>query len=155
MLQPGARSLAPSPAAPVAAGPRPRRSRAENREGTVPSASPEGWPDGGLSRYTGIVYLRRVIRSFADETTRDLFSSVNSKAARGIPNTAWRAAQRKLKQLDLVATLDALNIPPENDLHALKGDQAGRHAIRVNDQYRITFRWEGHDAFDVRCEDYH
>ncbi len=96
-----------------------------------------------------------MIRSFADETTRDLFSSVNSKAARRIPNTAWRAAQRKLKQLDLVATLDALNIPPENDLHALKGDQAGRHAIRVNDQYRITFRWEGHDAFDVRCEDYH
>jgi len=108
-----------------------------------------------VSRYTGIVYLRYVIRSFADETTRDLFGSVNSKAARRIPNTAWRAAQRKLKQLDLVATLDHLKIPPGNDLHALKGDQVGRHAIRVNDQYRITFRWEGHDAFDVQCEDYH
>jgi toxin HigB-1 len=84
-----------------------------------------------------------------------LFGSVNSKAARRIPNTAWRAAQRKLKQLDLVATLDDLKIAPGNDLHALKGGQAGRHAIRVNDQYRITFRWEGHDAFDVRCEDYH
>jgi proteic killer suppression protein len=112
-------------------------------------------PDGGLSRYTGIVYCGFVIRSFADETTRDLFGSVNSKAARRIPNTAWRVAQRKLKQLDLVATLDSLKIPPGNDLHALKGDQAGRHTIRVNDQYRITFRWEGHDAFDVRCEDYH
>jgi proteic killer suppression protein len=96
-----------------------------------------------------------VIRPFADEPTRDLFGSVNSKAARRIPNTAWRAAQRELKQLDLVATLDDLKIPPGNDLCALKGDQAGRHAIRVNDQYRITFRWEGHDAFDVRCEDYH
>lgn len=113
------------------------------------------WPEGGLSRYTGIVYHLGVIRSFADETTRDLFGSVNSKAARRIPSSAWRAAQRKLKQLDLVATLDHLKIPPGNDLHALKGDQAGRHAIRVNDQYRITFRWEGHDAFDVRCEDYH
>ncbi len=107
-----------------------------------------------MSRYTGIVYCCFVIRSFADETTCDLFGDVNSKAARRIPNTAWRAAQRTLKQLDLVATLDDLRIPPGNDLHALK-DQAGRHAIRVNDQYRITFRWEGHDAFDVRCEDYH
>ena len=96
-----------------------------------------------------------MIRSFGDETTRDLFGSVNSKAARRIPNTAWRAAQRKLKQLDLVATLDDLKVPPSNDLHALRGDQAGRHAIRVNDQYRLTFRWEGHDAFDVRCEVYH
>lgn len=109
----------------------------------------------GLSRYTGIVQHRFVIRSFADETTRDLFGCVNSKAARRIPNTAWRAAQRKLKQLDLVATLDDLRIPPGNDLHGLKGDQAGRHAILVNDHYRITFRWEGHDAVDIRCEDYH
>ena len=96
-----------------------------------------------------------VIRTLADDTTRDIWNGVNSKAARRIPTTAWRAAQRKLKQLDLVATLDDLKIPPGNDLRALKGDQAGRHAIRVNDQYRITFRWEGHDAFDVRCEDYH
>ncbi len=42
-----------------------------------------------------------------------------------------------------------------HDQQRLRGDQAGRHAIRVNDQYRITFRWEEHDAFDVRCEDYH
>ncbi len=109
----------------------------------------------GLHRYTGIVYRSHVIRSFADETTRDLFGNVNSKAARRIPNTAWKAAQRKLKQLDLVAKLDDLKIPPGNDLHALKGDQAGRHAIKVNDQYRITFRWEGQDACDVCCEDYH
>src|SRR5690606_25258942 len=65
-----------------------------------------------LPRYTGIVYIWRVIRSFADETTRDLFGNVNSKAARRIPNVAWRAAQRKLKQLDLVATLGDLKIPP-------------------------------------------
>jgi proteic killer suppression protein len=80
---------------------------------------------------------------------------VNSKAARRIPNTVWRVAQRKLKQIDLVMTLDELRIPPGNDLHALKGDQAGRAAIRVNDQYGITFRWDGHDAYDVCCEDYH
>lgn len=96
-----------------------------------------------------------VVRSFADEPARDLFGNVTSKAARRVPNTAWKVAQRKLKQLDLVTRLDELRIPPGNDLHALKGDQAGRYAIKVNDQYRITFRWEGHDAFDVCCEDYH
>jgi proteic killer suppression protein len=97
-----------------------------------------------------------VIRSFADDTTRDLFGDVNSKAARRVANTAWKAARRKLKQLDLVTKLDDLKIPPGNDLHALKkGDQAGRHAIKVNDQYRITFRWEGPNAYDVCCEDYH
>jgi plasmid maintenance system killer protein len=58
------------------------------------------------------------------------------------PNGAWKAAQRKLKQLDLVTRLDDLQIPPGNNLHALKGDQAGRHAIKVNHQYRITFRCE-------------
>ena len=96
-----------------------------------------------------------MIRSFADDATRDVFGNVNSKAARRIPSTAWKAAQRKLKQIDLVTKLDDLKIPPGNDLHALKDDQAGRHATKVNDQYRITFRWEGHDAFDVRCENYH
>jgi len=96
-----------------------------------------------------------VIRSFVDDPTRDVFGSVNSKAARRIPNTAWRAAQRKLKQIDLVTKLDDLRIPPGNELHASKGDQAGRHAIPVNDQYRITFRWEGHDAHDVCGEDCH
>ena len=101
------------------------------------------------------MYRDTVIRSFADNTTRDVFDSVNSKAARRIPNAAWRAAQRKLKQVDLVTKLDDLKIPPGNDLHALKGDQAGRHAIKVNDRYRITFRWEGHDAYDVCCEDCH
>jgi proteic killer suppression protein len=96
-----------------------------------------------------------VIQSFADDATRDVFGSVSSKAARRIPNTAWRAAQRQLKQIDLVTKLDDLKTPPGNDLHALKDDQAGRHAIKVNDQYRITFRWEGHDAYDVCCEDCH
>ena len=99
--------------------------------------------------------MSTVARSFADAATRDLFGEVNSKAARCIPTTAWGAARRKLKQLDLVTKLDALKIPPGNELHALKGDQAGRHAMKGNDQYRITFRWEGHDAYDGCCEDCH
>ncbi len=96
-----------------------------------------------------------MIRSFADDTTRDLFSDINSKAARRIPRDLWRVAQRKLKQLDLAKQLADLDVPPANRLEPLRGDQLGRHSIRVNDQYRITFRWERTDAYDVCCEDYH
>ena len=63
-------------------------------------------------------------------------------------------ARRTFEPLDLVTRFDELQIPPGNNLHALMGDQAGLHAINVNDQYRITFRWEGHDAY-VCCEHYH
>jgi proteic killer suppression protein len=64
-------------------------------------------------------------------------------------------AQRKLKLLDAAARLDDLLIPAGNRLEALKGDQVGRHSIRVNDQYRITFRWESGDAYEVSVQDYH
>jgi proteic killer suppression protein len=67
----------------------------------------------------------------------------------------WPVIRRKLDQLDVVTQLDDLRVPPGNRLHALTGDRAGHHAIRVNDQYRIVFRFEGHDAHDVRCTDYH
>ena len=63
--------------------------------------------------------------------------------------------RRKLDQIDTVTRLDSLKVPPGNRLHALVADMAGFHAIRVNDQYRVGFRFEGHDAFDVRCTDYH
>jgi toxin HigB-1 len=96
-----------------------------------------------------------VIRSLADETTRDIWDGVNSRAARRIPHELWPAIRRKLDQIDAVAKLDDLRIPPGNRLHALVGDLAGYHAIRVNDQYRLAFRFEGNDAFDVRCTDYH
>lgn len=96
-----------------------------------------------------------MIRSFRDETTADLFRERNTRAARQIPRDLWRTAQRKLKLLDAATRLDDLVIPAGNRLEALKGDQAGRHSIRVNDQYRITFRWESGDAYEVRVEDYH
>lgn len=96
-----------------------------------------------------------VIRALADDTTRDIWNGVNSRAARRIPRTLWPVVRRKLDQVDSVPTLDALKVPPGNRLHALAGDLAGYHAIRVNDQYRIVFRFEGNDALDVRCTDYH
>jgi proteic killer suppression protein len=60
-----------------------------------------------------------------------------------------------LKLLDEAARVDDLLSPAGNRLEALKGDQAGRHSIRVNDQYRVTFRWENGNAYEVRVEDYH
>lgn len=96
-----------------------------------------------------------VIRSLGDDTTRDIWNGVNSKAARRIPMELWPVVRRKLDQIDAVTRLDDLKVPPGNRLHALVGDRAGYHAIRVNDQYRVVFRFDGHHADDVRCTDYH
>ena len=96
-----------------------------------------------------------MIQSFRDETTADLFRERHTRAAKRIPHEIWRIAQRKLKALDVAVRLDDLTIPAGNRLEALKGDQAGRHSIRINDQYRVTFRWEQGHAHEVRIEDYH
>lgn len=96
-----------------------------------------------------------VIRSFADHTTRDLFDGTDSRAARRIPKVLWPVVRRKLDLLDSVTRVDALRVPPGNRLEALKGDRAGLFSIRVNDQYRIVFRFEGEHCYDARCEDYH
>ena len=96
-----------------------------------------------------------MIQSFADETTADLFQEKNSRAARQLPQELWRSAQRKLKALDVAAKLEDLTTPAGNRLEKLKGDQAGRHSMRINNQYRITFRWEAGHAYEVRVEDYH
>lgn len=96
-----------------------------------------------------------MIRSLADETTRDIWNGVNSKAARRIPRDLWASVRRKLDQIDAVTMLEDLRVPPGNRLHGLVGDLAGCYAIRVNDQVRVIFRFEGHDAYDVRCTDYH
>lgn len=96
-----------------------------------------------------------MIRTFADDTTRDIWNGVNSRPARRIPRELWPIVVRKLDQVDTVTRLESLKVPPGNRLHALAADMAGFHAIRVNDQYRVVFRFEGQDAFDVRCTDYH
>ena len=96
-----------------------------------------------------------MIQSFANETTVDLFRERNTRAARRIPRELWRGVQRKLMVLDAAGRLEDLRIPAGNRLELLKGDQAGRHSIRVNEQYRVTFRWENGHAYEVRVEDYH
>lgn len=96
-----------------------------------------------------------MIQSFADETSVDLFRDRNTRAARRIPRALWRPVQRKLKLIDAAGRLDDLAVPAGNRLERLKGDRAGRHSVRVNEQYRVTFRWENGHAYQVRVEDYH
>ena len=96
-----------------------------------------------------------MIQSFVDEGTADLFRERNTRAARRIPRDLWRVVQRKLKLLDAAARLDDLATPAGNRRERLKGQQAERYSIRVNDQYRVTFQWENGHAYEVSVEDYH
>ncbi|SNY51763.1 proteic killer suppression protein [Arsukibacterium tuosuense] len=93
-----------------------------------------------------------MIKTFADKRTSELY--VSGKAKRFPPDLARRAA-RKLEYLNLAKYLDDLKVPPGNRLHTLSGDRSGQHAISVNDQWRICFRFVDGDAYDVEICDYH
>ena len=83
-----------------------------------------------------------MIVAWQDQGTEDIFNGHNSKAARKTcPQVLWKIATGKLDQLDSVTALDKLCIPPGNQLEALSGNRKGQHSIRINDQYRICFRW--------------
>lgn len=96
-----------------------------------------------------------MIVGFSDETTEDVFHGDNTKAARRIPTVIWNTACRKLDMLNAAHELRDLMVPPGNRLEALHGDLAGHHSIRINDQFRIVFRWKDGNAHDVRIRDYH
>ena len=97
-----------------------------------------------------------MIQSFRDRATEDIFNGVNSRAARAAcPHSLWRIAVRKLEQLDSVVRLDELRVPPGNRLEALQADRIGQHSIRINDQYRVCFRWTTDGPADVEIVDYH
>jgi proteic killer suppression protein len=93
-----------------------------------------------------------MIRSFRCRETERLF---NGRFSRKLPQDIQRIAARKLEMLSAASVLDSLRVPPANRLEALKGDRAGQHSIRVNDQWRICFRWHGGDAYEVEITDYH
>jgi proteic killer suppression protein len=101
------------------------------------------------------VYRVFVIRSFADAATEDLFNGKATKAALAFDRRIWPVIRRKLDMVNAATDLNDLRVPPSNKLHPLKDDQVGRHAIWVNDQYRITFEFKDGSAHKVRCEDYH
>ena len=96
-----------------------------------------------------------MILSFGDKATEDVFHGENSREARTLPRDLWKTAFRKLDLVNAAHELKDLSQPPGNRLEALKGDLAGYHSIRVNDQFRIVFEWKGNGAAKVRIVDYH
>lgn len=94
--------------------------------------------------------------TFADVSTEDVFNGRDSKAARKVcPPDVLRVARRKLIQLAAVESLSDLRIPPGNRLEELRGSWTGFHSIRINDQFRVCFRWHEGGAVDVAIVDYH
>ena len=96
-----------------------------------------------------------MLKNLADKMTRDIYDGINSRQARKLPGELHDKARRLLDQMNAVPTLDMLRIPPSNRLEKLKGDRAGFWSLRINEQWRIIFRWEDHDALDVQVIDYH
>ena len=97
-----------------------------------------------------------MILSFADAGTEDVFHGRSTRAARhACPSTAWNVARRKLDQLNAAVSLKGLRVPPGNRLEALKGDRRGQYSVRINDQYRVCFRWTAAGPADVEIVDYH
>jgi toxin HigB-1 len=93
-----------------------------------------------------------MIRSFADATTESVY---NGLCPKGFPQALLKVARRKLRIVDAAAALKDLEVPPGNKLHPLLKDRLGQHAIRINDKYRVCFKWHEGDAYDVEITDYH
>ena len=93
-----------------------------------------------------------MILSFGNKETERIW---RGQASRRFPADIQDRALRKLRQLDASRTVEDLRNPPGNHLETLKGARAGQMSIRINDQWRVCFRWADHDARDVEIVDYH
>ena len=93
-----------------------------------------------------------MIRAFADKETEKIW---HGQVSRRLPAGIQAVARRKLRMVNTAESLGDLRIPPANRLEALKGERKGQHSIRVNDQWRICFRWSDGDALEVEIVDYH
>jgi len=93
-----------------------------------------------------------MIQSFRDRETEKVF---RREGTRKLPSDIQRVAQRKLALLDAAESLQDLRVPPGNRLEKLSGERNGQHSIRINDQWRVCFRWRERDAYDVEIVDYH
>lgn len=97
-----------------------------------------------------------MIQSFADAGTEDVFLGRATRAARmACPTSLLVVARRKLDQLNAAVSLAGLRVPPGNRLEALRGDRRGQHSIRINDQFRVCFRWTDAGPAEVEVVDYH
>ena len=93
-----------------------------------------------------------MIKSFVDKLTAAVFAG---HEVRRLAKPLQKAVRRKLMMLDAVSSLDTLRATPGNRLEPLKGDRKGQHSIRINDQWRVCFRWEAGHAWGVEIVDYH
>ncbi|MCX5799792.1 MAG: type II toxin-antitoxin system RelE/ParE family toxin [Candidatus Eisenbacteria bacterium] len=97
-----------------------------------------------------------MIRSFCNRGTEDVFDGADTPAARQTcPQGSWSVARRKLDQVNRVRELQHLAVPSGNRLERLKGKRGGQFSIRMNSQYRLCFRWENGNAYEVEITDYH
>ena len=97
-----------------------------------------------------------MIQAFKTAGAEDIFNGKNTMADRRLsPKNLWKIVSRKLDQLDSVASLQDLKIPPGNHLEVLSGNRKGQHSIRINDQYRICFIWTEQGPDKVEIVDYH
>jgi toxin HigB-1 len=94
-----------------------------------------------------------MIRSFGDKTTELLFN--RQQPIKHVSQSVQKAALRKLLMLDAAESLEDLRSPPANRLEKLRGDRQRQYSVRVNDQWRICFRFKKSDAWDVELTDYH
>ena len=96
-----------------------------------------------------------MIESFGNTLAEDLFDDKRTRATLGFPPELRRAARRKILYLHDAEELADLGVPPGNRLERLKGNRKSYYSIRINDQWRIVFRWDAGNAFDVQVIDYH
>jgi proteic killer suppression protein len=93
-----------------------------------------------------------VIKTFKDDETKKIYQRQRS---RKLPADIQQVALRKLRMINNAISINDLRVPPANRLEKLSGNRAGQWSIRINDQWRVCFRWEGSDAYDVEITDYH
>ena len=97
-----------------------------------------------------------MIGPFRNRGTEAVFDGADTPAARRVcPRHLWPLARRKLDQINRVRDASELAVPPGNRLERLRGERRGQYSIRINDQYRICFKWEGEHATEVEITDYH
>ena len=108
-----------------------------------------------LAHNTLICYNSSVIVSFGDKASESIFNEDNSKDARRVPMNVWPAAARKLDMVNAAYSLSDLTSPTGNRLERLKGRLSDFYSIRVNNQFRIVFKWSSGNAEEVMIMDYH
>jgi proteic killer suppression protein len=100
----------------------------------------------------GVIIMRNMIKSYKDKETEKVYYREYSKK---LPRDIQKTAMKKLWMLDAAPDLQSLRVPPGNKLELLSGNREGRYSIRINDQWRICFRWIEGNAHDVEIVDYH